>query len=128
MSYERQQPCNFTAKVDADLSALQFFLVEMTGADQVGMTTLTAGINSVGVLQNKPTSERFASICPLGVSKVRFGGACSYGNAVSAADSGWATAANSGVASIGFVINGCNSGGIATCFINMANATFTTSA
>jgi len=128
MAYEGNQPCNFSAKADADYSGHQFFCVEMTADNGFGISTLTAGVHPAGVLQNKPTSGQHARICPLGISKVRFGGACSYGNAVSAADSGWATAANSGVATMGFVINGCNSGGIATCFINMANATFTTSA
>ena len=130
MAYERQQPCNFTAKADADLSGLQFYAVEMTADDQVGITTLTPGIPGAGILQNKPESGQHATVCPLGVSKVRVINNCTYGNVISVADSGWVTAVDSGAGgggAIGFLINGCTSGGIATAFINMANATFTTS-
>lgn len=127
MAYERQQPCNFIAKADADLSGLQFYAVEMTADDQIGLTTLTPGKLGSGVLQNKPESGQHAAVCPLGVSKVRVINNCTYGDILSVADSGWLTSVNSGVAAIGFVINGCTSGNIATAFINMANAIFTNS-
>ncbi len=53
---------------------------------------------------------------------MRVGGACSYGNKLTTADSGWATVTDSGLITIGFVIDGCASGMIATAFINCANA------
>jgi hypothetical protein len=127
MAYERQQPCNFIAKADADLSGLQFYAVEMTADDQIGITTLTPGVRAAGILQNKPESGQHATVCPLGVSKVRVINNSTYGDVISVADSGWVTAVDSGIGAIGFIINGCTSGGIATAFINMANATFTTS-
>lgn len=127
MAYERQQPCNFIAKADADLSAKQFCVVEMTADDQIGIVTLTPGVAAAGILQNKPKSGQHATVCPLGVSKVKVIDNCTYGDILSAQDSGWATAVDSGPFAIGFVINGCTSGGIATAFINMANATFSNS-
>lgn len=120
MAYEGKQ-INFSAKASADLSSLQFYLVEMSGDDQINITSSANG-STAGVLQNKPESGQHGRVCPVGVTKVRVGAACSYGNKLSVADSGWATLANSGLNTIGFVIDGCNSGGTATAFINVANA------
>ena len=122
MAYERQQPCNFIAKADADLSALQFFLVEMTADNTVGITTADNN-RAAGVLQNKPESGQHATVCPLGVTKVRVGsGGIAYGAIVTVADSGWARGVSSGMRGIGYCIDGAGSGYIATAFINMANA------
>lgn len=121
MAYENQQPSNYSVKADADLSELQFYLVEMTGDNQIG---ITAALNNraAGVLQNKPKSGQHAKVCPLGVTKIRVGSGCSFGDCLTVADSGWASVQASGTGVIGYVINGCSSGGIATGFINMANA------
>ena len=121
MAYEGKQPCNFSAKASADISGLQFYLVEMSGDNQVNITS-TANNKASGVLQNKPESGQHGRICPMGVSKLRVGVACSYGDSVTVADSGWASVVDSGLRAIGFVIDGCNSGGLAVSFINMANA------
>jgi len=127
MAYERQQPCNFIAKADEDLSGLQFFLVEMTGDELVGMTDTTDD-PCAGVLQNKPTSGQHATVCPIGVSKVRVGsGGISAGAVLTAADSGWACSVSSGHRSIGYCINGAASGMIATAFINVTNALYSNS-
>lgn len=120
MAYERTQ-IGFPAIAGADLSGLQYFLVKMSGDDTVNITD-TALEDVAGVLQNKPASGRNAEVCCIGISKIRVGQACSYGNILCAADSGWGDVATSGYPAIGFVIHGCNSGMIATALINCANA------
>lgn len=121
MAYERTQ-FTFPAKAGADLSGLQYYLVKMSGDDTVNITA-TANEACAGILQNKPAaSGRHAEVCFLGVSKVRVDGACSYGDRLSVADSGFATVADSGLGTIGLVVHGCASGMIATAAINCANA------
>lgn len=119
--YQGKQPCNYSAIAGADLSGLQFYVLKMSGDNQVNITDTALG-DIAGILQNKPESGQHATVCPLGMSKVRVGGACSYGNILTAADSGWAAVCGSGGNAFGFVRHGCNSGGIALAFVNCANA------
>jgi len=122
MAYERNQPCNFIAKADEDLSGSQFYLVEITGDNQVGLTD-TTDAPAAGVIQNKPKSGYHATVCPLGVTKIIVGsGGLTAGDVVSAADSGFCCKVTSGHRAIGYCIDGAGSGYIATAFINMANA------
>lgn len=121
MSYERKQAVNFPAESAADLSGLQYYVVKMAGDNKVNITD-TAGEKAAGILQNKPESGQNADICAIGVSKIRMGAACSYGNNITSADSGWGAVASSGGIGLGYIIDGCNSGGIATAVINIHNA------
>ena len=122
MAYSGKQPCNYSAKAGADLSGLQFYLLIMSADNGVNITT-TAGAAIAGVLQNKPASGQHAVVCPLGITKVRVGGACSYGNTLTSAGSGWAAVAGSGNTAIGYVRHGCNSGGIAVAVIGASIGT-----
>ena len=120
MGYSAEQ-IRFTAKAAADLSGFQYYLVSMSGDDTVN--TAAANQIAAGVLQNKPEADQHATVVPLGITKIRAGEACSYQDCITAGDSGWLeVVAASGYSTIGYIINGCNSGGIATAFINMANA------
>lgn len=119
MSYFREQ-MNIGLLTTEDLSQCQHHFVKMAGDDECAICD--EGEVTTGVLQNKPGDDRHADVCLLGVSKVRVGGACSYGDRLSVADSGWAMVADSGTLTNGFVIHGCNSGLIATALINCVNA------
>lgn len=120
MAYKRNT-IDFPAEASADLSGVQYYCVKMSGDNAVNITD-TAGEDCAGILQNKPESGQFADVAVLGVSKVRVGGACSYGDLLSTADSGWATVAASGTKTFGYVIDGCASGMIATTALNCCNA------
>ncbi len=124
MSFENQQPCNYSAKAAADLSANQYFCVEASGDMEVNIVQADLDV-CVGVLQDKPKSGYHGRVCPIGITKVVVGVACSYGNKLYAADSGYAlpiTTVGSGKRAIGHVLKGANSGGIAVAFITCANA------
>lgn len=124
MSFANKQPCNFTAKASADLSTSQYYLVEMSGDMEVNITQSAITV-CVGVLQDKPKSGYHGMVCPIGVTKIKIGVACSYGNKLYSGDSGFAvpiTTAGSGKPAIGHVLQGANSGGLATAYITCANA------
>lgn len=123
MAFENTQIC-FSAKTTADLSGSQYYLVEMAGDSKVNLqsSNITA---CAGVLQNKPKSGYHARVCPLGISRVIVGNACSYGNKLYAAGSGYAMpmlTVGSGKPTIGWVIHGAASGMVATAFMHLANA------
>ncbi len=84
-----------TFKAGADLSTSQYAAVKLgTGANEV----VLAGANeeSIGVLQNKPTSGQAAQVRMHGTSKMKASGAISKGAAVAAAASGKIAAAGDG--------------------------------
>jgi len=56
-------------KAENDLSSKQYYLVELSGTDQVDVCD-NAGDKPVGVLQNKPTAGAAAQVRVLGISKV----------------------------------------------------------
>lgn len=56
-------------KAAADLSAKQYFLVELTAEDTVGLIN-AATDRVIGVLQNKPKLDEAAQVRILGISKV----------------------------------------------------------
>ena len=56
-------------KAAADLSAKQFYIVELTGTDQVNVANATTD-TPIGVLQNDPKSGEAATVRHIGVSKV----------------------------------------------------------
>ena len=123
MAYFREQPINVPCDTTENLSACQHHFVQLSGDNLIELVDDTVDNNPVlGVLQNKPSSGQGGDVCILGCTKVRMGTACSYGDKICAADSGWGTLVDSGTLTQGFVIHGCNSGLIATAMINCVNA------
>ena len=123
--YKGGQPCNFTAKAENDLSAKQYFLVEISGDAQVDVVDAAPTQVCAGVLQNKPEAGQFAEVCPLGVTPVKVGGAVTAGDKIYCGSGGWALSCSttgSGKRTIGWVIEGASSGGQAVAFIHCANA------
>lgn len=59
---------DLSMKANADLSAKQFFCVEMTAADTCDLVN-AATDRVLGILQNKPKSSEAAQVRCLGVSK-----------------------------------------------------------
>jgi hypothetical protein len=53
----------------ADLSTKQFYIVKLTAADAVNVTSATTDV-ATGVLQNKPKSGEAADVRRLGISQV----------------------------------------------------------
>jgi hypothetical protein len=68
-------------KAAADLSAKQFFLVEITAADTVNVCN-AAGDYPVGAIQNKPLAGEAVELagCPGCVVKVKAGGVVAVGD------------------------------------------------
>lgn len=77
-------------EAENDLSANQYYFVELgTGANQVDVCD-DAGDRAIGVLQNKPKANKAAKVRVLGVSKVISGGAITKGDTVGTDASGTA--------------------------------------
>lgn len=60
------------AKAENDLSAKQYFFVEISGNDQVDVCDAALD-TPFGVLQNKPQSGEECTVCLFGVTKMRAG-------------------------------------------------------
>lgn len=99
----------------SDFSDDQFKLVELTAnSDEVELTAAGEGI---GVVQNHPESGEAATVTLAGVTKVIVGGAVSVGQRITAAATGFAVVVVSGALpnkSVGKILTGASSGGIAT--------------
>ena len=124
MAFRREQPCNYPAKAETDLSAKQFHAVELSGNSQVDVTDDEVDVIA-GILQNKPVAGQWANICPLGITKVRAGIAITAGSKIIGCSGGWVrpiAATGSGKRIIGFCIEGVASGGVGVAFLNCANA------
>jgi len=88
----------------ADLSALQFGTVKVDASGDV-VATSVAGEETLGVLQNKPTSGQVADVMTLGKTKARAGAAISAGALLMANASGkLITAATAGSHVIGVAL------------------------
>lgn len=83
---------------NADLSSLQYHLVKVTGAVQVGTCSATTD-TPVGILQNKPGNAQAAQVRVHGVSKLVADAAITAGNLVcTAANAKGTTVAINGTA------------------------------
>lgn len=87
MAFEQPlfKPAGLTAS--ADLSTKQFLFVKMSGALTVDVCA-TDGELAVGVLQNKPTSGKEATVETDGITKVKASEAITAGQLVGTANDG----------------------------------------
>ena len=76
----------------ADLSGSQYCAVKVNASGQVVLAG--AGETAIGILQNKPTSGRVATVMVSGVSKMVAGGAVAAGSLVAADATGRAKVAS----------------------------------
>lgn len=86
---------------NSDLSAKQFYVVKVTGADLKVDLASTGGEAALGILQNKPTAGQAADVRFSGISKAVAGAAYSRGTMLMTDTSGrliTATAGNHPVA------------------------------
>lgn len=67
MSNQSKEVLDISAKAENDLSAKQFYCVELTGADQVDVCD-NAGDTVDGILQNEPKAGEAATVRVLGIS------------------------------------------------------------
>ncbi len=87
----------------ADLSALQYRFVTMSGADTVNVSGVSE--SAIGVLQNKPTSGQAANVAAVGsVSKITASAAIAAGVNIATAANGKAVTAGAGVDVVGQAI------------------------
>lgn len=102
----------------ADLSAKQYFIVDVTADKQVNLAS-SAGQAVMGVLQNDPISGAAAIVRTGGVSKVEVGtGGLSAGDLVQANANGEAIAAATGDYTVGMCLIGAAAGEVATILVS----------
>lgn len=95
MAYEGDLQQTWTFEAGADLSAAQYHLVSLASTGKVDIATSTAAnqanaSNHIGVLQNKPTSGRDATVAlPGSITKaVKGAGAVSAGDTLTVTTAG----------------------------------------
>lgn len=95
---------NYSAQAGADLSAVQYHVLEIDSNGFVSVASNDAGAAAsiVGVLENKPDSGEMATVGYLGESKVKCGGSVTIHNWVTCGGSGLAATATSGDMIFGF--------------------------
>lgn len=123
-STDPQTLCIPGLTASADLSAKQYHLVKMSGDNTV---TVCAAVTDVpiGVLQNKPESGEAATVCTIGVTKIKADEALAAGEVVGSSSDGQGQVVVIGtettVYAAGIVIDGAASGGLATAVVNCAS-------
>lgn len=111
-----------TVTAAADLSAKQYYVVDVTANNAVNLTS-SAGEAMLGILQNAPTSGSAANVMVCGVSHVIAGtGGLAAGNLWQAAADGTAIVAASADYVGGMVIVGASAGEYATVTVGVANS------
>ena len=110
-----------------DLSAKQYYFVELDNGDGTVKAVNGATDRAIGVLQNNPTSGQIAEVTVVGGTKVEAGGTASVGQPVFANSSGLAvTLAFGGSGSAAYVVGtfleDAANGAITTAVINCANS------
>jgi len=116
-------PILVTREAGADLSSLQYYVVALNdGARAIN------GEEALGILQNKPKINEFASIGVMGVMKYRAGGAISIGNKLKVDSNSTIIIASSGSLAVGRALNTVTSGGIGQGLFNFAGFVAVTSA
>lgn len=117
-----EQPCFKIGfmKAAADLSAKQFYCVEVT-ADVTVNVNNAAGEEVLGILQNAPKLGEVADVMGIGVSKVIVGtGGLTAGAQWEAAADGTAITATTGKVGKGTVLIGGTAGQLATVTVGFA--------
>jgi hypothetical protein len=79
MAYEKTTLQLLGVTAGADLSAKQYYAVNLTNATSVGLANV-AGEEIHGVLQGVPTSGQAADVCCSGITKVAAGGTIAVGD------------------------------------------------
>ncbi len=110
-------PTTFAAA--EDLSGGQYHAVAMDDRKYAAN-----GREAIGILRNKPLSGAHASVCVIGESKFRAGGAISAGDFITVAGSGWLTECASGQYAVGECREDVTSGSIGVGFFNFATKTY----
>ena len=107
------QNFSYTIVAGADLSAAQYKGVAETGILAASAT------NGIGILQNKPRSGEYGTVCKVGVTKAIVAGAVSAGEFVgySGVTSGFLAAVTSGGIACGRVVTGAASGFLAGVYL-----------
>ncbi len=102
-----------------DLSNKRYHFVSINGTqDQQIVLHTTSGGLPLGVLQTKPKSLEFGTVCLNGITKLVAGGTISAGDLITSSASGTAIKVTSGSLIVGRAISGVASGGIFTAYIS----------
>lgn len=113
----------FTLVAGADLSSSQYKFVKLNASGQAVAIAATTDM-PVGVLQNTPKSGEAASIMGMGITKLQGDVDLAKGAAIQTSADGQAAASATGGFMVGQVLeDNSAAGGLATVFINCANAT-----
>ena len=112
-------------KANADLSAKQFYFVELDSSGDVGACN-AATDKPAGVLLNKPTSGQTAEVGVVGIFKVNSDAALSIGDLIGTSADGQADAKTPGTDTTEYVVGRVleattAAGGLATAMINCLN-------
>jgi hypothetical protein len=103
--FRKQMRMTFTA--GADLQLYQYRIMRYAGSQTCNVAShdgANASVGAIGVLQNKPNTNEFATVAYFGESKVVAGGALTEGTFITTQGSGKAAAATSGDLVIGRVL------------------------
>ncbi len=95
----------------ADLSAKQYGVMRLSGADLCNQASEAINSGVVGVLQNKPQSGEYATIAYSGKSKVVAGGALTVNDIITSNSSGKAAKVASGQMAFGRVLEAAGADG-----------------
>jgi len=90
----------------ADLSALQYTFVKMSGDYSVAGAPAAGGADAVGILQNDPVSGAAAAVAVAGQSKIVLGATLTAGTKVTCSAAGKAVAATTGQSYLGVLVEG----------------------
>lgn len=90
----------------ADLSALQYTFVKMSGDYAVTTGVAAGGVDTVGILQNNPVATAAAAVAVSGQSKIVLGATLTAGTRVTSDANGKAVAATTGNTVLGKLVEG----------------------
>lgn len=96
----------------ADLSALQYTFVKMSGDYSVAGAPAAGGADAVGILQNDPVSGAAAAVAVAGQSKILLAATLTAGAKITTDANGAAVAATTGNTILGTLVEGGASGQI----------------
>jgi hypothetical protein len=101
MAIEQKLDC-LSLQAGADLSAKQYTFVKLNSSGKA--VTCGDGERGIGVLQDKPTADKAASVATGGISRVTCSAAITNGAAVTSDTNGKAVAATTGKHIMGFAM------------------------
>lgn len=89
MAYDGTTPMDWSFPAGADLSAAQYKFVELNSGGDVTVCN-AATDKPIGILQNKPTSGKMATVRVVGISKVQADAALTRGTLIGTSADGQA--------------------------------------